>query len=91
MQFVRKLGHISLKVHFTVSRVVTCDCRNASKRIFLPLTAAGLLRMSSEILQCLEASLNADPNIRISAELRISELFASPGMSAAQSIGAQLK
>ena len=37
------------------------------------------LAMEAEILQCLAASLNADPNARMSAELRLNELFAKPG------------
>ncbi|EJD03488.1 ARM repeat-containing protein [Fomitiporia mediterranea MF3/22] len=34
--------------------------------------------MESEILQCLAASLNTDPNARMSAELKLNELFAKP-------------
>ncbi|PAV22617.1 ARM repeat-containing [Pyrrhoderma noxium] len=34
--------------------------------------------MSSEILQILASSLNPDPNTRISAELRLSEIFSNP-------------
>ncbi|KAI5119706.1 hypothetical protein M0805_001421 [Coniferiporia weirii] len=41
--------------------------------------------MSSEILQCLAASLNADPNTRISAELKISELLPKPETAVALS------
>ena len=36
--------------------------------------------MDSEVLQCLAASLNTDPNARVRAELRLNELFAIPGL-----------
>lgn len=36
--------------------------------------------MDSEVLQCLASSLNADPNARMSAELRLNELFTKPGL-----------
>ena len=35
--------------------------------------------MASEIAQYLQATLSADPNVRISAELKLSELSAHPG------------
>lgn len=41
--------------------------------------------MSSEILQCLAASLNPDANARITAELRIKDLLPNPGMLVAAS------
>ncbi|KAH8119757.1 ARM repeat-containing protein [Phellopilus nigrolimitatus] len=41
--------------------------------------------MSAVILQCLAASLNTDPNARISAELRINELLPSPETAVALS------
>ncbi|KDQ62857.1 hypothetical protein JAAARDRAFT_146629 [Jaapia argillacea MUCL 33604] len=46
---------------------------------------------SSEIAQCLAATLNSDPNIRISAELKIAELSKSPdaGLALSQIIVAQ--
>ncbi|KAL5519373.1 hypothetical protein ACEPAH_1056 [Sanghuangporus vaninii] len=34
--------------------------------------------MDSEVLQCLASSLSADPNTRMSAELRLNEFFANP-------------
>ncbi|KAG6896763.1 hypothetical protein C0992_006277, partial [Termitomyces sp. T32_za158] len=37
--------------------------------------------MASQITECLAATLSPDPNTRVSAELRLSELFASPGSS----------
>jgi hypothetical protein len=35
--------------------------------------------MASQITECLAATLSPDTNTRISAELRLAELFASPG------------
>lgn len=35
--------------------------------------------MASEIAQYLQATLSSDPNVRISAELKLSELSAKPG------------
>lgn len=35
--------------------------------------------MASEIAQYLQATLSSDPNVRISAELKLSELSAQPG------------
>ena len=35
--------------------------------------------MDQEILQCLSASLGTDPNARMGAEIKLSELLANPG------------
>ena len=47
----------------------------------IPYSTPATLAMSSEILQCLASSLNTDPNVRMSAELRLNQLFANPGPS----------
>lgn len=36
--------------------------------------------MEAQIAECLNASLNADPNTRMSGELRLAELLPDPGL-----------